>query len=138
MGFFSFFQKHRKIIFFCLFLMYREFMSINGLKESWYAPEQQCSSVGHIQKLQECKQMNIHSLVKLILFILVKLLSPSPLYHPSVLLWRMRQRCSLDSHKPQHTASNFFCTSEPFVEQTKPPLSALELQLERLHSLKYE
>lgn len=36
--------------------MHREFTSMNGLKESLFAPEQQSSSVDHIQKLQECKQ----------------------------------------------------------------------------------
>lgn len=40
--------------------MYREFTSLNGLKESLYVPEQQFSSLDHIQKLQECKQ-NEHS-----------------------------------------------------------------------------
>lgn len=39
-GFFPFFRNKKNIIFFCLFLMHREFTSMNGLKESLYIPEQ--------------------------------------------------------------------------------------------------
>ena len=99
--------SEKNIIFFCL--------SWNaGNSQIWMVWEELCisqSSSPHLwitsRNYMKASKTNRHNLLKLILFLLVKLLSPYPLYccHPSILPWRMRQRCSLDSHKPQHTSS---------------------------------
>lgn len=70
-------------------------------------------------------KMKRHDLLKLILFLLVKLLPAYPLYccHPSIFLWRMRQRCSVNSHKPQHTSGTSSCKHQNLLQnKLKTPL----------------
>lgn len=107
-GFFPFFRNKKKSFSFVCFWC----TGNSQVRMVWKKVCISQSSSPHLwitsRNYRRASKMNMHDLVKLILFILVKPLSPSPLYchHLSVCSWKMRQKCS---HKPQHTSGNFSC-----------------------------
>lgn len=123
-GFFPFLRK-KYYYYFCLpVLKYRE---LELLTSQDSGPHLWITSRNHMN----ASKMKRHDLLKCILSLLVKLLPAYPLYccHPSIFFWRMRQRCSLNSHKPQHTSGISSCKHQNLLSnKLKTPLSALKHQ----------